>query len=49
MNSGIIKDKEKIKKIIEEIGLDVNIRGEKLSIEQFANLANSIYKTISKS
>lgn len=49
MNSGIIKDKEKIKKTIEEIGLDVNIRGEKLSIEQFANLANSIYKTISKS
>lgn len=49
MNSGIIKDKEKIKEIIEGIGLDVNIRGEKLSIEQFANLANSIYKTISKS
>ncbi len=39
-NSGIVKDKEKIKKIIESLGLDVDIRGEKLTTEQFATLAN---------
>ena len=49
MNSGIIKDKQKIKEIIEGIGLDANIRGEKLTLEEFANLSNSVYKTISKS
>ena len=38
--SGIVKDKEKIKKIIESLGLDVDIRGEKLTTEQFATLAN---------
>ena len=49
MSSGIIKDKQKIKEIIEGIGLDANIRGEKLTLEEFANLSNSVYKTISKS
>ena len=33
-------DKEKIVKTLDYMGLDVNIRGEKLSIEQFAKLAN---------
>lgn len=45
-NSGIITDKEKIKNIFEEIGIDIGIRGEKLSIEQFAKLSNLIYKSI---
>ena len=42
MNSGIIKDREKLK----EANIDSNIRGEKLTIEQFANLSNLIYETI---
>ncbi len=48
LNSGIINDKEKIKEIFKEIGLEENIRGEKLTLQEFANLSNSIYKTISK-
>lgn len=48
LNSGIINDKEKIKDIFKEIGLEENIRGEKLTLQEFANLSNSIYKTISK-
>lgn len=49
MNSGIITDKQKIKEILEENRLEANIRGEKLTLKQFADLSNSIYKTISKS
>lgn len=45
-NSGIIKDKESLKKILEKLGLSVDIRGEKLTIEQFAELSNLIDKTI---
>ena len=45
-NSGIVKDKEKLKNIFEELNLDDSIRGEKLTIEQFAELSNLIYKTI---
>ena len=45
-NSGIINDKEKLKKIIAKSGLEENIRGEKLTIEQFANLSNLIAKTL---
>ena len=49
MQSGIIKEKKLLEAIFENAGLDENIRGEKLSIEQFANLSNLIHKTISKS
>ena len=45
-NSGIITDKNIIKNIFENMGLDLGIRGEKLTIEQFAKLANLIEKTI---
>ena len=48
VNSGIINDKEKIKIIFNELGLELNVRGEKLTIEQFANLSNLIYKSIQK-
>ncbi|WP_317366663.1 16S rRNA (adenine(1518)-N(6)/adenine(1519)-N(6))-dimethyltransferase RsmA [uncultured Tyzzerella sp.] len=37
-------DKEKIAKILEEAGFDVNIRGERLTIEDFANLTKVIEK-----
>src|SRR5699024_7215079 len=46
INSGIITDKTKIKEIFDNIGLDMNIRGEKLTIEQFAKLSNLIYRDI---
>lgn len=46
MNSGIIKDREKLNTILKEANIDSNIRGEKLTIEQFANLSNLIYETI---
>ena len=45
-NSGIITNKEKIKNIFEEIGIDLGIRGEKLTIEQFAKLSNLISEGI---
>ena len=46
MNSGIIKDREKLNAILKEANIDSNIRGEKLTIEQFAELSNLIYETI---
>lgn len=48
INSGIITDKGIIKNIFEEIGLNLEVRGEKLTIEQFAELSNLIGKTIQK-
>lgn len=45
-NSGIITNKEKIKNIFEKIGIDLGIRGEKLTIEQFAKLSNLISESI---
>ena len=42
LNTGIISDKEQIYKIFEKMGLDFDIRGEKLTIDQFANLSNLI-------
>lgn len=46
INSGIITDKEKIKRIFNEVEIDEGIRGEKLSIEKFAKLSNLIYESI---
>lgn len=46
INSGIIKDKEKLNSILKKANIEPNIRGEKLTIEQFANLSNLIYETI---
>lgn len=46
INSGIIKDKEKLNCILKKANIEPNIRGEKLTIEQFANLSNLIYETI---
>ena len=37
-------DKEKVTKVINEIGLDENIRGEKLSIETFGELSEKLLK-----
>lgn len=40
VNGGIVPDKEKVKEIFDELNLDYSIRGEKLTIEQFASLSN---------
>ena len=45
-NSGIITNKEKIKNIFEKKRIDLGIRGEKLTIEQFAKLSNLISEYI---
>jgi 16S rRNA (adenine1518-N6/adenine1519-N6)-dimethyltransferase len=42
--SAIGIDKELLKKILEEMDIDLRIRGEKLNINEFADLANRIYK-----
>lgn len=41
-NLGIVTDKERLKKVLEEMGLDIGIRGEKLTLEQFAELSNRL-------
>ena len=40
-NSGLV-EKEKLKDILKELNLDENIRGEKLTIEQFAKISDRI-------
>ena len=44
VNGGIIKNKETANNIFEALGLDSNVRGETLTIEQFAELSNYIEK-----
>ena len=45
-NSGLIQDKNILTKIFDELGLDEGVRGEKLTLEQFAKLSNLISKTL---
>ena len=40
-NSGIV-NKDKIREILVDLGIDVNIRGENLGMQEFANIANKI-------
>ena len=42
VNNKIFTNKEEGLKMLNEVGLDINIRAEKLSIEDFANIANKI-------
>ena len=42
-NSGLV-EKQKLKEILKELNLQENIRGENLSIEQFAEISNKISK-----
>jgi 16S rRNA (adenine1518-N6/adenine1519-N6)-dimethyltransferase len=39
-------EKDQLKHAIENIGLKLNVRGETLSLEEFSNLANELYKLI---
>ena len=45
-NAGVLKNKEKLKEILNNMGLNSEVRGETLTIEQFAKLANLIVKSI---
>lgn len=40
VNGGIIPNKEQAKIVFDEFNLDYNVRGEKLTIEQFAQISN---------
>jgi 16S rRNA (adenine1518-N6/adenine1519-N6)-dimethyltransferase len=42
VNGGLIKDKAIAKEIFEKIGLDINVRGESLSIEDFKKLCEEL-------
>ena len=41
-NSNIFKNKEEGVKILKKAGIEENIRAEKLTIQQFANISNEI-------
>lgn len=40
--------KERIGQILESLGMDINVRGERLSTEDFCNLANAFYEESKK-
>lgn len=42
VNGGIIKNKDLVKKMFDELQLDYNTRGETLSMEQFAQISNYV-------
>lgn len=42
LNSKLFNSKEEVKQLIQNANIDENIRGEKLSLQEFANLANLI-------
>lgn len=44
--SGLFKNKEQIKDLLEKMNLEVNVRGENLSIAQFAELSNLIAESL---
>ncbi|MBP3501913.1 MAG: 16S rRNA (adenine(1518)-N(6)/adenine(1519)-N(6))-dimethyltransferase RsmA [Clostridia bacterium] len=44
VNGGIIQNKDKAKKILDDLKIDHNTRGETLSIEKFAEISNYIIK-----
>ena len=43
VNGGILQNKTEAVKLLKNIGLEENVRGEELSLEQFAKLSNEIY------
>ena len=45
VNGGILQNKTEAVKLLKNIGLEENVRGEELSLEQFAKLSNEIYLT----
>ena len=45
-NSKIFKNKEEGIKILEELGLDQNVRPEKLTLQDFANISGKVLNNI---
>lgn len=43
-NSGLFASKEQIENMLEELNIDKKIRGEALTIEQFAEISNIVSK-----
>ncbi len=43
-NSGLFENKEQIENMLEELNIDKKIRGEALTIEQFAEISNIVSK-----
>lgn len=43
VNNGIVKNKKDVKKMFEDLNIDSNIRGEALTIQDFANISNYIF------
>lgn len=48
VNGGIISNKDEIKSLFDTLNLDYNVRGEKLTIEQFAQISNYLVKKNNK-
>ena len=44
MNSKLFKNKQEIEELLTSINIDLRVRGEKLTIEDFAKIANCIKK-----
>ncbi len=44
MNSKLFKDKQEIENLLTSLNIDLRVRGEKLTIEDFARIANEICK-----
>ena len=42
VNSGVFESKKDVEEILKKLNLDLNIRGEKLSIEQFAKISKYV-------
>ena len=42
VNGGVFKNKDQAKAVFDEIGLDMNVRGENLSMQDFKNLCDKI-------
>ena len=45
VNGGILQNKDKAKKLFDELKLDYNTRGETLSLEKFAEISNYIIES----
>ena len=46
VNGGMLKNKEQAIEILNKLGIDINIRGETLSIEQFCEISNLLAKSL---
>ena len=42
VNSGIFKNKDEAKSVFEQLGFDLNVRGENLTIQDFNNLTERV-------